>query len=544
MEVGSGKGSLPSLAAERLGDVAALELLRELVAIAPTNLDDPAHGRVEKPRYTAAAEWISETARRWGLASRIFDPTSTPDGASEFGGIPRPSVIVDLDVGGTEWVLILSHYDVVPVPTEQRARWQTPPHQLSWRSDERLYGRGANDDLGSGVVSALLAMKRLHRGVPPTRNVRLLVCCDEESGGAGGIEAIKAHDEKLPVGSPDRIISGDVALIPDGSPHVTAGSSGLAFVDVKLERPTALEPIVALGEALVALDDRAKAWLSAYPSPDWPEFGAPDAMITGRATVTMFDLAAGWPESSLGRLRAIHAETDVPNQIAESVTLAFDPGGRMPSAVLERFAGVVSEPFRVAETGATALQLTPGSVAVSVVGKGSHAGYPHRGHNPVPAVIGALRQAMETGWIDRGGLYNASYAIDLRLTPEMSLAAGLDPFLGWVREWIDAHAVPAQVAAPASRCRGGYALRIDDPNVARLERIMAETLSAQGVFGEYGGTDASTLVGLTTPGGAPLPAIVFGGMDRAANIHQAEESADPRLLAGVAQTIERFVRER
>jgi hypothetical protein len=311
-----------------------------------------------------------------------------------------------------------------------------------------------------------------------------------------------------------------------------------------MERPTGLEQIVALGEALVALHDRAKAWLSAYPSPDWPDHGAPDAMITGRATVTMFDVAAAWPESSMGRLRAVHAETDVPNQIAESVTLAFDPGGRMPSALMERLAGSVAQPFRVAETGATALQLAPGCVPISVVGKGTHAGYPHRGHNPVPAALAALRSGMKSGWIDPGGLYNASFAIDLRLTPEMPLSAGLEPFLGWVHEWIDAHGMPVLVDAPAARCRGGYALKMDDPNVARLERIMGETLNAKGVFGEYGGTDASTLVGLTTPGGAPLPAIVFGGMDRAANIHQAEESADPRVLAGVAQTIERFVRER
>ena len=80
--------------------------------------------------------------------------------------------------------------------------------------------------------------------------------------------------------------------------------------------------------------------------------------------------------------------------------------------------------------------------------------------------------------------------------------------------------------------------------VQRLERLCREIFRAPGVFGEYGGTDASSLSGLRTPSGAPLPALVFGSMDRESHIHEAEESADPREIAHVAQLLERFVRER
>ena len=62
-----------------------------------------------------------------------------------------------------------------------------------------------------------------------------------------------------------------------------------------------------------------------------------------------------------------------------------------------------------------------------------------------------------------------------------------------------------------------------------------------GVFGEYGGTDASALRGMTTPGGKPLPAIVVGSMDRDARIHDAEESADPRLLGVVQRLLVRCI---
>jgi acetylornithine deacetylase/succinyl-diaminopimelate desuccinylase-like protein len=73
--------------------------------------------------------------------------------------------------------------------------------------------------------------------------------------------------------------------------------------------------------------------------------------------------------------------------------------------------------------------------------------------------------------------------------------------------------------------------------------LLREEFGASGVFGEYGGTDASSLATVRTPSGAPLPALVFGSMDRSANIHQAEESVDPSGLGSVIRTIERFILE-
>lgn len=84
---------------------------------------------------------------------------------------------------------------------------------------------------------------------------------------------------------------------------------------------------------------------------------------------------------------------------------------------------------------------------------------------------------------------------------------------------------------------------VDHPAALKLERILHATLGAEGIRGEYGGTDASALRDLRTPKNAPLPALVFGCMDPESHIHEAEESADPRKIAAVAETIERFVRE-
>lgn len=528
--------------AAELGDPRALPLLQELVSIAPTNLEDLAGQRFEKPNYRRAADAIVRAARSFGLATRVYDPLDEGDPAGEFRGLPRPNVIVDLDVGARSTVLILAHFDVVPVPAEQRARWKSPPHTLTLRSDGRLYGRGANDDLGSGVVASLLALGRLAEAEGVERNVRLLACCDEETGGEGGIEALRAHDAKLPPNDPERFLRADVALIPDGSPETTVGSSGVAFLEASFGGRVPLREAIAYGETLVGLQEMVRGWRSVYPSPDWPDKGAPDPVITGRASVTKFDIGGVAPLEKL-HLVAAHAETDAANQIARAVTLVFEGPTADRTALPARLAALVAPPYRVEPAGATALSIPRDALAVQLIGQAAHGGYPHRGHNPVPAALALLRNAVEGKLLDGRATGSALFTVDLRLPPEMELADGLRDALGQVERWTSAHSLSARIEAPPARCRPGYALAPDHPAAAKLDRILRETLGAHGVRGEYGGTDASSLRGLTTPSGAPLPAVVFGSMDDDAHIHDAEESVDPRKLAGVARALERFVRE-
>jgi len=537
---GSGVGD----AAERIGDAESLRLLTQLVASAPTNLEDPIHRRWEKPNYLRTADAIVRAARSYGLATTVYDPLVAGDAPGDLHGANRPNVVVDLDVGAPETVLLLAHYDVVPVPAEQVPRWKSPPHTLTWRSNGRLYGRGAADDLGSGVVTSLLAMRRLAQGETPSpRNVRLVACCDEETGGEGGVEAIRAHDGDRAPDDPARILRGDVALIPDGSPEVSAGCSGLAFLDASFTGPVPLLEVVAYGTALVGLHEVARTWRSVYPSPDWPDRHAPEPVITGRATVTRFDLGGTAPDPAHIRLLAAHAENDAPNQIARAVTLVVGGPLTEVDALRTRLAPLVPEPFRVEAAGPTALSIPDGAHAIQVVGESMHAGYPHRGHNPVPVAFQLVRAAIDRGWLDGRATSTATFAVDLRLIPEMELAAGVDAAFRYVRSWATTFSPQARIEAPPERCRAGYALPVDHPAARKLDGILRETLGSHGVVGEYGGTDASALRALRTPAGAPLPALVFGCMDPESHIHEAEESADPVKIAGVAATIERFVRE-
>ena len=531
-------------AAAALGDEEALRLLTQLVAAAPTNLEDPVHQRWEKPNYLRTADVIVRAARSAGLSTRVYDPAVAGDVGGEWHGTNRPNVIVDLEVGAPETVLILAHFDVVPVPSEQLPRWKTPPHSLTLRADGRLYGRGAADDLGSGVVASLLAMRRLANATHPSpRNVRLVACCDEETGGDGGIEAIKEHDGRRPPDDPERVLRADVALIPDGSPETTVGSSGVAFLDGWFAAPVSLLDALAYGHALVELHEVVRTWKSVYLSPDWPDRHAPEPVITGRATVTRFDLSGPVADPAHLRLLAAHSENDAANQIARAVTLVV--GGPRAEAEVFRahLAPLVPAPFRLEPAGATALRVPPDASALQLVGESGHGGYPHRAHNPVPLAVRILRAAVDRGWLDGRAPGTATFTVDLRLPPEMQLEDGLTAALSYARNWGAAHSPLARIEAPPGRCRSGYALPPDHPAALKLERIVRETLGAKGIRGEYGGTDASALRDLLTPARTPLPALVFGCMEPQSNIHDAEESADPRKIAGVAETIERFVRE-
>ena len=534
----------PTSALAALGDPDAYPLLRDLVRLDTSNLEDPAHQRWEKPHYAQAARYISDVATRWGLTARIFDPVTDLPDSGALHGVARPNVIVDLDIDADERVIIMSHYDVVPVPAEQLSRWHSPPHELTYRPDGLFYGRGSSDDLGSGVVPSLIAAKQLRHNSALARNLRLLFCCDEETGGAGGVEGLKAHDAKLPVNDPDRFLDGNVVLIPDGDPHATAGSSGVLFLDGTFSRPVPLPRVLSFGEGLASLQKLAESWVSVYPSPDWPDHGAPFPFITGRATVTKWDASAERaPAASRPQVVAVRAETDATNQVAQSVTLVFQGTPRALSTLPEQLAPVLPAPFRLEVGGITSLQIPPDALSLSVVGANTHAGYPHRGHNPVPAALQLLDRAVRAGWLDDSSPMVATFGVDLRLPPEMSLDAGVTAALEYGRTWSARHDPDSRVEVPLDRSRGGYAMSPTQPDLLKLERILSSVFGSTGIYGEYGGTDASSLLGIQTPQGEQLPGLVFGLMNRTSHIHEAEENLDPVGVARVTETIRRFVLE-
>ncbi|KAJ7150845.1 hypothetical protein C8R43DRAFT_490977 [Mycena crocata] len=82
-------------------------------------------------------------------------------------------------------LLLMGHYDVVPVAALSVDQWTHPPYSGHF-DGETIWGRGSCDDK-SGVISKLTSIEvLLEKGFTPTRTVVLSFGFDEESGGYHG----------------------------------------------------------------------------------------------------------------------------------------------------------------------------------------------------------------------------------------------------------------------------------------------------------------------------------------------------------------------
>jgi acetylornithine deacetylase/succinyl-diaminopimelate desuccinylase-like protein len=162
--------------------------LRELITIPSVDPVDPSAPDME----LVAARAIAAMLRDAGLEPEILEPVRG-----------RGSVHVRLHGDGTggEPLLLLSHLDVVPAPSD---RWTHPPFAADI-ADGYIYGRGAVDmkqmvAMEIAVVRLLAAEARavgLHparQPIPGLRRDVLFTCtADEEAGGLDGAKWIAEH---------------------------------------------------------------------------------------------------------------------------------------------------------------------------------------------------------------------------------------------------------------------------------------------------------------------------------------------------------------
>jgi succinyl-diaminopimelate desuccinylase len=160
-----------------------------------------------KAGYTSCATLIEREGKKLGFKTRVYDAVKeTPDKK------PRPSVVVDLDVGAGNTILLVTHYDVVP----PGVGWKHDPFKLTVERG-KAFGRGATDDKGS-IVAALGALHRI--GARSRVNLSVVASPDEEVGGEFGIGYLLDH----------KYIEGDGAVILDASPEmVSLGASGVVW---------------------------------------------------------------------------------------------------------------------------------------------------------------------------------------------------------------------------------------------------------------------------------------------------------------------------
>jgi acetylornithine deacetylase/succinyl-diaminopimelate desuccinylase-like protein len=122
--------------------------------------------------------------------------------------------------GSKRPLLLANHLDVVPVEAEY---WDVPPFEGVVR-DGRIYGRGAVDMKGCGVMQ-LMAVLLLHRlRVPLRRDVVFLAVPDEEIGSVRGMRWILRHRPEL--------LDGVEFALNEGGSGITefAGREGRIFM--------------------------------------------------------------------------------------------------------------------------------------------------------------------------------------------------------------------------------------------------------------------------------------------------------------------------
>jgi acetylornithine deacetylase/succinyl-diaminopimelate desuccinylase-like protein len=124
-----------------------------------------------------AARWFAELLRREGIESALYE--SAPGRESLIARLPGSD-----GSGDAGAVMLLNHTDVVPV---EESYWSAPPFAGLVR-DGCIWGRGALDMKGLGVLEFMtfLLFKRL--GLPHRRDLVFFAIADEEAGGEYGVE--------------------------------------------------------------------------------------------------------------------------------------------------------------------------------------------------------------------------------------------------------------------------------------------------------------------------------------------------------------------
>lgn len=81
------------------------------------------------------------------------------------------------EIGNGELFAVLCHLDVVPVGEG----WTYPPFGAEIHNN-KVYARGALDDKGPFICALYAAAKLIDEGYKPTKRIRFILGCDEESG--------------------------------------------------------------------------------------------------------------------------------------------------------------------------------------------------------------------------------------------------------------------------------------------------------------------------------------------------------------------------
>lgn len=128
------------------------------------------------------------------------------------------------EIGEGDLFGILCHLDVVP----EGDGWHFDPYGAT-EKDGRIYGRGALDDKGPFAACFFAAVRLLAEGFKPTKKLRFILGCDEESGWKCMDKY--SENERMP----------DMGFSPDGDFPVINCEKGIVYHTIKFHLPPETE---------------------------------------------------------------------------------------------------------------------------------------------------------------------------------------------------------------------------------------------------------------------------------------------------------------
>jgi len=197
------------------------------------------------------ARWLHDVLAREGIESQILDTLELPAGRANFYAVLRGD-------GSKKALALVHHMDVVPVSTEY---WTVDPFAGTIK-DGYLYGRGAIDMKGQGIVQlmAFIAIKRA--GIPLHRNLVFIANADEEDAGLGSRTFIAKHPDLLKSveyliteGEDSRVVNGkvDIWAIDVGEKRTFWRRLTVNGTSVHGSTPLPDNPVVRLAAAVARL---------------------------------------------------------------------------------------------------------------------------------------------------------------------------------------------------------------------------------------------------------------------------------------------------
>lgn len=127
-------------------------------------------------------------------------------------------------------VLVYAHYDVMPA--EPFALWESDPFEAEIR-DGRIWGRGADDDKGQGMMQVKGFETALKEGVLQC-NVKFIFEGEEEIGSPSLEDFCREHKDLLKA---DIILVSDTSMVSAETPSLTTGLRGLAYWELEVTGP-------------------------------------------------------------------------------------------------------------------------------------------------------------------------------------------------------------------------------------------------------------------------------------------------------------------